>query len=40
LVLIAMALTPEHALEFRASAISVAVTLAAYFVKSRWRKRT
>jgi L-asparagine transporter-like permease len=39
LVLIAMALTPEHALEFRASAISVAVTLAAYFVKSRWRKR-
>jgi L-asparagine transporter-like permease len=38
LVLIAMALTQEHALEFRASAISVVVTLAAYFVKRRLRR--
>jgi GABA permease len=38
LVLIAMALTPEHALEFRASAISVAVTLLAYYVTRQLRR--
>jgi len=37
LVLIAMAVTPEHKIEFRASAISVAVVLLAYFIKSRVR---
>jgi len=37
LVLIAMARSPEHALEFRASAISVAVTLLAYFLARRLR---
>jgi L-asparagine transporter-like permease len=39
LVLIAMAFTEEHAREFQTSVLSVAVALAAYFVKSRWRKR-
>jgi GABA permease len=38
LVLIAMAVTPEHALEFRASAISVVVTLLAYFLARRVRR--
>jgi len=35
LVLIAMALTPEHKIEFRASAISVTVALLAYWLKRR-----
>jgi GABA permease len=39
LVLIAMAFTEEHAREFQTSVLSVAVALAAYFVKSRWGKR-
>jgi GABA permease len=38
LVLIAMALTPEHSIEFQASAISVAVVLLAYFVKRRLQR--
>jgi len=38
-VLIAMAITPEHHEEFKASVISVLVVLAAYVVHSRFKKR-
>jgi hypothetical protein len=39
LVLIAMARSEEHANEFLASALSVAVALLAYFIKSQIQKK-